>query len=393
MVPDFYYIPGTDTCIKLGGYLRAEVAVNTNNVYGNAYSGASAANNRFTNDYTWRSREDLNIDTRTATEYGVVRTFFDATFTWTTAPTVAQPLVRQFTMPSVPVQPRAMRAAATWPAARSASTTPSSSSLASRWVRPSPSSRLPGPTIPATTLDALVGGGGTITGVNQFSYTAEFGNGVSGTHFGAGPDRTTIQAGVDNLGSLSGIGVVTNGTGTFGASDYAGTMIPDFVGMLRVDQAWGLFQASVAAHDNHAGVLRRHATAAGTAFPVLNSLAIPTTSGAGPVSWPCRSRTSRLEPGTRSTSKACIPNGATRYNIQDLGCSAGAATIYGGTSGFLAYQSVGIGCCSGYCVRSRGQQQLTQTWGFRGAFTHNWDPFWNTSIYGAWASVKLQRHG
>ena len=29
----FFYIPGTDTCIKLGGYLRAEVAVNTNSVY------------------------------------------------------------------------------------------------------------------------------------------------------------------------------------------------------------------------------------------------------------------------------------------------------------------------------------------------------------------------
>ena len=26
----FYYIPGTDTCIKLGGYLRAEIAFNTN---------------------------------------------------------------------------------------------------------------------------------------------------------------------------------------------------------------------------------------------------------------------------------------------------------------------------------------------------------------------------
>ena len=26
----FYYIPGTDTCIKLGGYLRADVVVNTN---------------------------------------------------------------------------------------------------------------------------------------------------------------------------------------------------------------------------------------------------------------------------------------------------------------------------------------------------------------------------
>ena len=79
----FYYIPGTDTCIKLGGYLRAEIAVNTNSVYTGNNSAQGGLGNRYTNDYTWRSREDLNIDTRTATEYGVVRTFFDSTFTWT----------------------------------------------------------------------------------------------------------------------------------------------------------------------------------------------------------------------------------------------------------------------------------------------------------------------
>ena len=79
----FYYIPGTDTCIKLGGYLRMDVAVNTNSDNTGNTSGAGGAQNRFTNAYTWRSREDLNIDTRTATEYGVVRTFFDATFSWT----------------------------------------------------------------------------------------------------------------------------------------------------------------------------------------------------------------------------------------------------------------------------------------------------------------------
>ncbi len=79
----FYYIPGTDTCIKLGGYLRAEVALNTNSVYTGNYSGVAGAHNALSNYYTMRAREDLNIDTRTATEYGVVRTFFDATFSWT----------------------------------------------------------------------------------------------------------------------------------------------------------------------------------------------------------------------------------------------------------------------------------------------------------------------
>ena len=74
---------------------------------------------------------------------------------------------------------------------------------------------------PGNNSDSLVGGGGTITGVNQFSYTAEFGNGVSGT-ISAQDQTQYFQAGVANLGSLSGIGVVTNGTGTFGAARLRG---------------------------------------------------------------------------------------------------------------------------------------------------------------------------
>src|SRR5579872_3785821 len=64
----FWYIPGTDTCIKLGGYLRAEVAIGTNSDYSGGFNvssqGANGARNRLTNAYTMRAREDLNIDTR-----------------------------------------------------------------------------------------------------------------------------------------------------------------------------------------------------------------------------------------------------------------------------------------------------------------------------------------
>ncbi len=35
-----------------------------------------------------------------------------------------------------------------------------------------------------------------------------------------------------------------------------------------------------------------------------------------------------------------------------------------------------------------GDQQLVQTWGMRGAYTHNWSPYWNTAIYGAYAGVR-----
>src|ERR1700761_6199307 len=79
----FYYIPGTDTCIKLGGFLRAEAAFETNSMFQNATNGVGGANNRLSNDYTTRARADLSIDTRTESEYGMVRTYFEAVYQWT----------------------------------------------------------------------------------------------------------------------------------------------------------------------------------------------------------------------------------------------------------------------------------------------------------------------
>ena len=79
----FYYIPGTDTCIKLGGNLRADVLANTSSYAGNT-NDASGAQNRFTNGYTWRSRLDSNIDMCMATEYGLDRIYKEVVFTWTT---------------------------------------------------------------------------------------------------------------------------------------------------------------------------------------------------------------------------------------------------------------------------------------------------------------------
>src|ERR1700730_7044554 len=67
----FYYIPGTDTCLKLGGYLRADTVYNTNNDIGFA-GGATGAHNRLSNYFTSRARMDFTVDTRTATEHGVV---------------------------------------------------------------------------------------------------------------------------------------------------------------------------------------------------------------------------------------------------------------------------------------------------------------------------------
>src|ERR1700730_15200283 len=52
----FFYIPGTDTCIKLGGYLRADTTFNSSGTQGApAWSGDSGAQDRYRNYFVTRS--------------------------------------------------------------------------------------------------------------------------------------------------------------------------------------------------------------------------------------------------------------------------------------------------------------------------------------------------
>src|SRR6201995_4213710 len=71
----FWYIPGTDTCIKIGGYMRIDSTFNGGIYDQPAWSGDLGQRNRYFDDFNSRSRFALQIDTRTATQYGVVRTF------------------------------------------------------------------------------------------------------------------------------------------------------------------------------------------------------------------------------------------------------------------------------------------------------------------------------
>src|SRR5258705_10931914 len=76
----FFYIPGTDTCIKIGGYLRADTTFNGGTHGAPAWNGDLGQQNRFRDYFVSRSRMALTIDTRTATEDGVGRTFGQGNF-------------------------------------------------------------------------------------------------------------------------------------------------------------------------------------------------------------------------------------------------------------------------------------------------------------------------
>src|SRR5205809_4805644 len=62
----FYYIPGTDTCIKLAGYIRADVTFNGGNYGQPSFSSDLGQGNRYRDYFSTRSRMQLNVDTRTA---------------------------------------------------------------------------------------------------------------------------------------------------------------------------------------------------------------------------------------------------------------------------------------------------------------------------------------
>ena len=69
--------------------------------------------------------------------------------------------------------------------------------------------------------------------------------------------------------------------------------------------------------------------------------------------------------------------------------------MFGGTSRPGAYQSVGFGQTSDavylpglFTGGLTGDLKLTDAWGIRGAYNHNWDPYWSTSLWGSYAAVR-----
>ena len=388
----FYYIPGTDTCIKFGGYLRVDVLANTNADDTGNVSGQGGAKNRLTNGYTWRSREDFNTDTRTQTEYGVLRTYADFTFSWTSdsylananGSTVYAPLAVGSTLVSLPNNAGTGNVAAGTLGVYFAfiqfpgfTIGKAISQFSMPWVN-----------YPANNFDGLVGGGGTVTGVNQFTYTWDFGGGNTFA-LSAQDSAAYYVAGNNNLGG-NGAGL-SGGSGTnFGAGDTAGFISPDFVAMFRSDQAAYAFQVSAALHDNHVGYYGNP----GAAVPGFSTVTGTEINGHANDLWGFAVAggftIKNLPTGAGDTfnAQAVYTHGATRYNIQDLAAAYGAPTIFGSTSNPLAYQSLALGAAPDTVFVNGGSQHAITTYGGQAGFNHNWNPFWSTGLYGAAAAVR-----
>ena len=376
----FWFIPGTDTCIKIGGYLRTDTTFNGGAHGAPAWNGDLGQQNRYRDYWTSRSRMALTVDTRTATEYGVVRTFGQGNFqfqnngSYNPSLTAAAPYAGGGINSAFLSTAGGGYVATEYLFIQFAGFTfgKSSSAYATPWNG-----------FPGNITSFLLGGHNTDTGVNNIQYTAQFGNGVSAT---IGLDDPTVfnRTAIYNLSTgLNAVGV--------GGNAYDGVHAPDVVGNIRVDQAWGLLQLSAAAHEVGGSY---NFLAPGTAFPTALSeiSGHPDTKWGGSVMAALQFK--NLPTGTGDDIKidASLAKGDTKNVISTAAASPNFA-MFGGTSRAGAYQSVGFGATTDgvwlpILNGGTGDSKLTEAYGIRGAFTHNWNPFWVTSLFGSYSAVR-----
>lgn len=211
----FYYIPGTDVCLRMGGWIYQEFSVNNRGDVSQTSYGIRDRNDDW---ISWRVRQAFIIDARTNTEYGTLRSYFLGGFQWDTA--LAGDAVTQ-----------SRNGNGNW-----------------TWYYSSAFIQFAGFTFglaksnfnfdAQTTYTQYVAHSNRIT--PQIAYTAQLGSGISATI--AIEDATSWRNGITD-GSTNGSG--GSGVGVYG---YAAEFMPDIVANIRVDQAWGDAQISGAVH-------------------------------------------------------------------------------------------------------------------------------------------------
>ncbi|WP_108662974.1 porin [Acuticoccus kandeliae] len=191
----FYYIPGTETCLRVAGRIRADYNAFFNlddddfDVLGDAY-GVDGGNG-----YRFRARAYIYMDSRTNTEFGLLRTFTEVYFTSQYGGSLSTTLNRAF------IQFGGL----TFGRTQSFFDFLDASYSAAQFFN-------------ANLSDVTT---------NVLAYTFAFGNGFSAS--------ISLE---DSLSRRTDIG--------FGI--YQGSRIPDIVGNIRVDQGWGSAQLMAAGH-------------------------------------------------------------------------------------------------------------------------------------------------
>ena len=347
----FYYIPGTDTCIKIGGFVRTEWGHNTAGSLATYVTGAATSGtgnyDRDTDTHTSRTRVALSADTRTQTEYGTLRSYLRGGWQWTTSDAITS-------NNNVTYFDRGFIQFAGFTFGKTESFFD---------FYPTP--------VYSYQTGFLEGSSGGV-GINVLAYTAQFGNGLSATislEDHAYRQRAVFAyAAATPLTSMSHQG--TNVTG--------GSEMYDIVGNLRVDQAWGSAQIMGALHQVRANY---YTGAAGLASGHPDD-DWGWAAGAGltlKMPWDAKDTLSL---------QGVYCEGATAYCLGVGGNAAGVAPVGLGFSWFRA-PSFGLGYSDDATLGGAGSSlDLAQSYSLAAAFQHYWTPSLRSSIYGQYANYE-----
>jgi hypothetical protein len=343
----FYYIPGTDTCIKMGGYVRVQAEYNGGGggvPDGSFNQQAQALYNRVqTNDVDFRVRGAISWDVRQQTQYGTLRTYIRTGVDQTTPAVGTGGAV---------FWDRAFIQFAGFTVGKAQSfydTVTYGGAYSYHNVR--------------TVSDTGA------SGWNVWAYTAQFGNGFSATLSIEDPNRAraVIDATGGTAGALPWVLGGINPDNAFGVQTATnnGFRTPDIIGNLRVDQAWGYAAVAVAIHD-----------ASGAYWGTPNN--VNNGHPADKFGW--------------AVSAGALFNvgGGDQVGI-NVQFSEGAAG-YGAAGGqqwaiLRPGNSMGVGWTVDGVFDTGREIELTRVWNVIAFYQHIWNPNWRTSIYGGYVQV------
>jgi hypothetical protein len=348
----FYYIPGTETCVRIGASAQADYFYNT---LGNGhphYDAANGAQDRTVSAHAMRGRADIGLDSRSQTAYGTLRSFV---------------VLRMDNVDGGTVTPNVPRAFIQWAGFTFGHTKSFTDPVAS-WGGGADFKNLTQGQIHADT-----GANGT----NQIAYSWELGNGMV-LVFGANERRSNALANLSNAATVT--------VGSPVVSSRAGMNHPDPYVAWRGSQAWGSWSAAVIAVDNNALYYTGN-------NPVLGAVPCPAPAQVGTTQ--CAYPSDKWGFAWLSGIEFKLPwiaqgdriGGFFNYG-QGSGNHTGGVNIAGGAGLFQGGNNVALGVKTDGVYVNGSALQLTTSWSFGGAYEHYWAPNLSTTVYAGRSSIE-----
>jgi hypothetical protein len=353
----FWYVPGTDTCLKIGSYVRVQTAWNAEGggipIGANDSATGGRQSRTDTSNLEFRVRGAMSVDLRTQTEYGTLRSYIEIGSELTTNNASAT---------NVPFFDRGFIQFAGFTAGKIRSYFDINSFA------------------PYSYSNNRISGDTGAAGLYGMAYTAQFGNGVTASFSledgGSGGNGNSVGSSgsrghlTQNLNGVAGVSALAIGANT-ATYDNKGWTVPDVVGALRIDQAWGYAQIAAALHDASAGYYTSAVGDPCGAGANCNTLGHPGDEYGFAVTGGFTLNDVLGLKGDQFGMQAAYSQGAAGY----VTGAKGVWINYSGNSAAFALTNDGV------YVAGSGIERTT-VWGINGFFQHFWNPRWRSSIYG-----------